>query len=192
MARSTTATPKKTTSTTRKTSTRSKAATAQATENTSVEEPKAKLRVKELDIHDYIHVKNGFHGTLIFKSSRTGEKFVWNGFGDEQDIELQDLKSAKSAQKKFFEKNWFLFDDPAVIEYLGVEQYYKNSLNANEFEDLFDLPVDEVIDRVSKIPAAQKRTLAYFARKQIADGRLDSIRLVTALEEMLGVQLTEK
>lgn len=193
MAENATATTKKTT--TRK-GTTSKVKTAPKAQAVVTETPKedtpVKLKVKELNIHDFVTVRNGFHGKLIFKSSRTGEKFTWDGFGDEQDIELQDLKAAKSAQKKFYEKNWFLFDDPAVITYLGVEQYYKNSLNVDDFAGLFELPVDEAIEKVQKIPASQKRTLAYFARQEIESGKLDSIRLVNELEKTLGVQLIER
>ena len=38
-----------------------------------------------LDPNTVVTVRNGFNGTLIYKSRKTGEKFVWDGFGAEQD-----------------------------------------------------------------------------------------------------------
>ena len=88
----------------------------------------------ELDPNSIITVKNGYQGTLIYKSKKTGEKFVWESFGDEQDLELSELKSARNSSKAFFINNWFLIEDPDVINYLGVEQYYDNALSFDEFE----------------------------------------------------------
>ena len=65
---------------------------------------------KEIDNEQLIVVKNGFHGRLVYKSSRTGEVYVWDSFGSEQEMELRELKSAKNTYKKFFinRPSWFL------------------------------------------------------------------------------------
>ena len=48
---------------------------------------KKPTRAKKIDPDQIVTVKNGFQGRLIYKSPRTGERFVWEGFGDEQDME---------------------------------------------------------------------------------------------------------
>ncbi len=140
----------------------------------------------------YVTVKNGFNGRLIYKSSRTNEKFVWEGFGAEQDIELQELKNAKSSHKTYFERNWFLFDDPEVIRYLGVERFYASALSFDEFDELFTKTPDEIKARIASIPEGQKQSLIYKAKQMIADGEIDSMKMVNALEESLGVELIER
>ena len=52
---------------------------------------------KEIDPEQYVIVRNGFHGKLIYKSSRSGEKFVWSDFGDEQEMQLRELRNAKNS-----------------------------------------------------------------------------------------------
>ena len=51
---------------------------------------------------DFVTVRNGFQGKLVYKSSKTGEKYTFDGFGDEHEMEIQELKKAKNDSKKFF------------------------------------------------------------------------------------------
>lgn len=187
---------------------RTKAAAAKAAEEKAVETPvvnepanedtapvktkeNVKVRVKELKPTDYVTVKNGFAGRLVYASKRTGERFIWPELGDEQDIELQELKNAKNSSKGFFINNWFLFDDPAVIAYLGLERYYQNTLNAEDFQGLFEKTPAEIEKIISKIPNGQKASLAFYARQKIANNEIDSLKVINLLEKYLNIQLIE-
>lgn len=139
----------------------------------------------------YVTVKNGFNGTLVYKSKKTGERFVWDSFGDEQDIELAELKAAKNSYKAFFINNWFLFDDPEVVEWLGMSQYYKHALNSESFDKLFEKTPDEIEAVVSELSHGQKKSLAFRAKQLISDGVIDSIKVINALERSLSVELIE-
>ena len=149
---------------------------------------------KEVDLNQLITVRNGFQGRLIYKSSRTNEKFVWDAFGDEQELELRELRSAKSSAKKFFINNWFAFDDEFnwVIDYLGVRNYYKNSLSIDDFDTLFTKSPAEIEKTVSKLSEGQKKSVAYKARLMIANGEIDSNKAIAALEKALSVELIER
>lgn len=154
-------------------------------ETTKKEEP------KKIDESQYVTVKNGFHGRLVFISPRTGEKFYWDDYGDEQDIELRELKGAKASGKAFFEQNWFILDE-WVIKYLGVESYYKHSVAPGDCDRLFRMPVNDMKAEIAAMNDAQRSSIAVRARELIGSGDLDSFRVITALEEALGVELIEK
>lgn len=140
---------------------------------------------------EYVTVRNGFDGKLVYKSSKTGEKYVFDRFGDEHDMEIQELKKARNDAKKFFANNWFLLDDPDVIEYLGVGEYYKNAFSYDDFDKLTEMSADEISERMAKVSEGQKVSIAHQARKMIAEGKIDSMKAITALEKGLGVQLIE-
>ena len=167
---------------------------------TVTEEPKATAstssktyKVKtELDPNMIVAVKNGFSGMLVYKSVRSGETFRWESFGDEQDMELQELKNARNASKDFFINNWFLIDDPEVLEYLGVQKYYENSLSSDGFEELFEKDPKEIEKIVKEMPSGQKSSLKYRAKQLIADGTIDSMKVINALEKGLSVELVER
>lgn len=156
-----------------------------------VEESKRVIVPKDIDPSQYVTVRNGFQGKLIYRSKKTGEMFVWDSFGDEQDMELGELKNARNSAKKFFENNWFMFDEPWIISYLGMEKFYKYSLNIDEFDDLFEKSVEEVEAIVAHLSTGQKRSVSYRARQLIADGTIDSKKMIKALEKSLGTSLVE-
>lgn len=151
-----------------------------------------KMIPKDIDPHQFVTVRNGSRGPLIYKSKRTGETYKWAEFGDPQDMELGELKNAKSSNKKFFENNWFMFDEPWVIEYLGLKQYYKFAIDIEAFDMLFQKPADEVEKSIQKLTMGQKRTVAYRARQLIEQEQIDSNKLIAVLERCLGVELVEK
>lgn len=156
------------------------------------EAPKKQLRAKDVDLGQYITVRNGFQGRLVYKSKRTGEKFVWDSFGAEQDMELGELKNAKNSSKKYFINNWFMFDEPWVVDFLGLGQYYKFAISIDDFDKLFEMTADEIGPVLEKMSDGQKRSVAYRARQLIAEGGIDSNRLIAALEKGLGTELVEK
>lgn len=168
---------------------------AEETPNTLTEcldESKVKYKVKPIfDSTTEVPVINGFSGRLVYKSRKTGEVIVWENFGSEQYIELSELRNAKSSNKKFFINNWFLFDDPEVIQWLGVDQYYKNSLKLDEFDGFFEKTPDEIVEALNKMSKGQKKTIAFMARQLITDEKIDSRKVITALETGLGMELVE-
>lgn len=151
-----------------------------------------KITAKDVDLNQYIVVRNGFQGKLVYKSSRTGEKFVWDGFGAEQEIELRELKNAKNTSKAFFLNNWFMFDDRWVIDFLGVRQYYANAVSIEDFDTIFAKTPAELKKTIAALSNGQKKSVAYRARQLIAAGEIDSLKTIAALENALGVELIEK
>ena len=160
-------------------------------------EPEAetkKLVPKDVDQNTIIPVINGFPGRLVYVSKRSGESFVWEQFGDEQDMELKELRNVKSAAKTFFINGWMTFSNEYawVINYLGLEQYYKHALKPDEFEDIFQKSPSEVKRIVAQLSAGQKQSVAYMAREKVISGEIDSRKVIQAFEDSLGVELIER
>jgi hypothetical protein len=104
-------------------------------------------------------------------------------------MELGELKNAKNSNKKYFANNWFMFDEPWVVAYLGVGQYYKAAVAIQDFDRLFTMKPEELRKVVSGLSAGQKKSVAYRARQMIADGEIDSNKVISTLEKCLGVEL---
>lgn len=148
--------------------------------------------VKDIDPEQYVIVRNGFQGRLVYKSSRTGEKFVWDQFGSEQEMQLRELRNAKNSAKKFFINNWFMFDEDWIVDYLGMRQYYKNAVSIEEFDDLFKRSPYELKKIISEMSSGQKKSVKYRAIELIASKEIDSLKTIDALEDALGIDLIEK
>ena len=186
--------PVKKTTTRKKTSTKKTAAKAAEISASEVVEPaKTKPIIpKDIDPSMMVTVRSGVHGILNYKSKRTGESYRWNEFGTEQEMELRELRSAKSSYKDFFRNNLFMFDEDWIPEYLGVRQYYKNALPIDSFDDIFTKKPSELKEIVSKLSDGQKKSVAYRARQLIKEGTIDSLSLINTLEEVLDTDLIEK
>ena len=178
---------------TTKKSNNSKGSTHQQIKPTPVDDVKP-IVLKEIDPNQYVTVLNGYQGRLTYKSSKTGEIFRWADFGDEQEMELRELRNAKNTYKKYFEKNWFMFGDDFawVIDYLGVGQFYKNAISVDEFDSIFEKNSDELKDIISKLSDGQKKAVAFRARTLITEGKIDSNKVIRTLEDTLGLELVER
>lgn len=155
-------------------------------------EDKKPMIPKEIDPNQIITVRNGFQGRLVYKSKRTGERFVWDAFGSEQDMELSELKNARNSNKRFFINNWFMFDEDWVVDYIGMRQYYKSAIPIRDFDKLFEKPAAEIEKVVAKLSDGQKKSIAYRAKQLIAEGGIDSNKTIAALEKCLGTDLIER
>lgn len=193
----------KTRTTTKKTETAPKAEEVKIEDVVDVEEeqpkkaraPKVDKKLYEdVDPNQTIMVINGFPGRLVYKSKRTGERFVWGSMGDEQEMELKELRNAKNSAKGFFTKNWFMFgkDDQWVIDYLALGRYYKNSIDIDEIDDVLKSNYKIIESRLAGVSKGQKTSLANRARQLIANNEIDSNKSIATLEEILGVGLVER
>jgi hypothetical protein len=149
---------------------------------------------ENVDPHMLIPVRSGFHGLLTYVNPRTKEETYWRSFGDIQDLELTDLRGVKSTCKKFYERNYFLFDDEYswVIKYLGVEKYYDHALSVKGFDELFTKTPSEIKEILARMPEGQKMSMVNGVKDKVASGEIDSFKIIKALEEGLHVNLTEQ
>ena len=143
--------------------------------------------------NDIIMVRNGFNGRLVYVSTKTGEKFVWDSLGDETEMEVKELRTAKNSQKKFFENNWFMFDDEYswIIPYIGVTKYYDNAWPLDSLQGILSKSPSEIKKMCSNINDGQKRTLIYLVKELYTNGEIDSLKTIDALETGLGISLSE-
>lgn len=145
----------------------------------------------ELKPEDYVTVRNGFNGKLVYRSRNTNEVFIWDGLGAEQEMELRELKHARNTARGYFINNWFMFDDPAIPEWLGVTMYYKNALELDDIDALFEMTPAEIEKTIKSLPAGQKETIANRAKELLRKGdKIDSLRVIHALERSLGTVLS--
>lgn len=156
------------------------------------EAEKKPLVPKDIDPSQYVTVRNGFQGRLVYKSKRTGERFVWDSFGAEQDMELSELRNARNSNKKYFINNWFMFDEPWIVDYLGMGKYYRFAISIQDFDKLFTKPASETEKTIANLSDGQKQSVAYRAKQLISEGGIDSNRLIATLEKCLGIELIER
>jgi len=140
--------------------------------------------------------RSAVRGGLTYISKRTnGYQIEWNDFGDPQYIEFQELMSMRNTDLRFFKDNWIVIEDTdeytaqEIMDALRVSQYYKTSIDIDNFDSLFNESADEIETKVSKMSSGLKDTVAMRAKQLYNDGKLYDLRCIKALEKSLGVEL---
>lgn len=149
----------------------------------------AKAAVKTFNPNEYTTVKSGFHGRLFYRDKTTGETYEWSEFGDEVDMTVGELKRARSAQPRFFTDNWWILNDPELVEFLRAERYYENAFDEQKMEELFAMTAAEIKAATENLSDGQRQSVIFEARSRIASGQLNDLRVVKALEESLQAEL---
>ena len=83
-------------------------------------------------------------------------------------------------------------DDMWVVDFLGVSQYYKKALPLEKFDEIFDMPADEAKEVIANMTDGQRSSFGYRARQKVVNGEVDSRKMISMLEEALGIELIEK
>lgn len=151
---------------------------------------------KKIPLDTNISCKSAVRGTLTYLSKRmAGYQVVWNDFGDEEFLDLQELISMRNTDLRFFKDNWIIIDDSEgytaqeIMDYIKVSQYYNKDVNIDNFDSLFNEKPDKIKETVSKMSSGLKETVAIRAKQLYNSGNLYDLRCIKALEESLGVEL---
>lgn len=172
--------------------------------NEEVKEVKAKevKRKEKLKLDDSIEleVKSNVFGQLIYINHKTGDETIWDNQGDIQVVTARDLKDMKAKQKAFYENNWISIvgspdideDEYSVADIydaLQVTRYYKDYNIPEDLDEVFSWSVNELEEKLLKMPTSIRETIAIRANEKIKDGTLDSISKIKTIEEVLGCEL---
>ncbi|MBO5970240.1 MAG: hypothetical protein J6S14_17305 [Clostridia bacterium] len=155
-------------------------------------EKKPKAR-KQYDLHDLTDVRNMTPGRLIYKSARNAGYMVeWDSYGDEQSIEISELKNMLASQRVFFERNWIWIDDPELLEFLGAARYYKNMLSPDAVDALFELDAEPMLTKIRGLTKDMQNTIRVIAREKVKSGEIESYSVVQALEKYFNTRFDEE
>lgn len=148
------------------------------------------IRRKEmLDKQMLVPIMNVTNGKLIYQSRKTGSEFQFERYGDIEYIELYELLTIRSSQRKFLDEPYIIVLDDEVADYLGLTNNYKKLTHATEIDGIFDLPLEHFIDVINSTPKGLAHLIVSKAKEKIELKQLDSVQKVQALEEVFNVSI---
>lgn len=139
---------------------------------------------------DEIWVVSQCPGVMVYVSRRTGYKIIWGEIGVGQYVSFEELTAMANGQPKFFQRNWVSMDFDVLVA-LRMDKYYVNSVQAEEYEQIFDMPISEMEAKLSNIPEGQRDTVEIWAHQLVDQGKIDSIKRIEAIERALGISLKD-
>lgn len=153
---------------------------------------KKHVKVKKLSDTSVVTVISNFPGFLFYRDPRTQDEFEFAEFGDEHELTLHQLKTMKAQHRRFYEDKWITFPEheaDEIIKYLKVEKYFKDGVEQNDLEDVFEKSVDEIADILETATPNEKSLILTKAREQFESGKLINLHIIKLLEEKLQVDI---
>lgn len=153
---------------------------------------KKPVKVKKLSDTSIVTVISNFPGFLYYRDPRTQDEFEFAEYGDEHEMTIQQLKTMKAQHRRFFEDKWVTFSEDEsddIIKHLKIEKYYKDGVEQNDLEDIFEKSVDEIADILDTATANEKSLILTKAREQYEAGELVNTHIIKLIEDKLQVDI---
>lgn len=169
-----------------------KKTTTPKTENKEEKESTVKKEVRKFDATDAIECKSIVSGCLGMIGIKSGVNYEWAGRGDVTEVEYQDLVAAIRSGKRHITEPFFIIqDEDFLAEFPQVQKIYTTMYSVGDLEDLLINPdADTMIATIETLPDGAKESIKNIAATLIANGRVDSVKKIKALDAFYGTNFT--
>lgn len=151
--------------------------------------------MEQFNKNQEVMVKSNCQGRLHFRSKKTGAYVDWAELGTVQIMTLDDLLDMRNSQRQFFIENWIVVaEDNAdeIYKYLRVDDLYKNVIDVQRYMKTVSKKSPATINKeLANAPKSIKRTIANCAFDTYKSGKLDSLKVIQAIEESTGYKIRD-
>lgn len=175
----------------KKQATKTKKVEENIVEKEIVKEEKTQVKKKEISRDMLVPCRNITSGRLIYVSKKTGIETIWSEYGDVEYLDVAELLTMRASQPKFLKEPWLFIEDEDVVEYLKLQDVYKNIIPVDEVDEFFKLSAKEAKKVLVKLPKGMKELLIEKARKGLQEGTINNLQLIRVLEKELDINLLE-
>lgn len=180
------ATTKKTNTTT-KTNTKSKAEKTVDKIAKNVTKPATR---KKRDMNEMVSVICITNTPLVYTSkNQVGYRVDWGGFLEENWMEYKELINMRNSQRAFFEEPWVICEWDVLVD-LKVDQYYKNIIDLENLDAIFEKSPEELERTLKIVPDGIKKLIVDRAFELRREKKLDSLNTIEVIEDTLNIDLS--
>ena len=159
----------------------------------SVEEPAPapkKVNKPKHDPNEFITCRSVCFGELRLIGPKTHMPYSWANEGDIREVEYQDLVSWKALGSPYLYKPLIIIEDEDIVEEWKTDlgKLYEG-LQELDLKAMFKLPERQFIAQLKKLPEGMKPTVQNMAYAMIQNRTIDSLRIIDAIDEILGTEL---
>lgn len=157
------------------------------TVSSNIEAVSASNKKNKHDNEDMILCRSVTSGGLYFSGEKTKMLYSFADYGDEQEVEYQDLiYLIRSRDKTIFEPRIYVLDDDIVEEHTELKRLYANMVSASDVREIINLPTSQMRKTIEQLPSGMIEALKGQIATMIDNRTLDSVTKIKALDEVLG------
>lgn len=163
---------------------------AKKIEEVGTTETVVEKKKKKFASDDGIMCHSIFQGKLFVEGKKSGNFYEFESYGASYEIEYQDMVYLARTKSPFLFAPYIIIDDDDFIEeFVQLKKFYDESYTTNDLYNILNMPVKSMISAINALPESAKNTLKNIASTMIADGSIDSIKRVKALDEVFETDL---
>lgn len=148
------------------------------------------VKKKKFEQTDGIMCRSVVSGPLYVEGPKTNMIYTFSDYDDETEIEYRDLVAlVRSKDKAVYEPRFIIADDDFINEYPSIDKFYSEQFTTKDIKAILDMSDSEMRNAISKLPKGAFESLKTIAASQVSKGRLDSIKKIKTLNEVLGIDL---
>lgn len=155
----------------------------------SEEEVITKSEPVKFDPTDPITCRSVTYGELLGSGKKTNFLYSWSGYGDEVEVEYQDLLSWKSIKSQYLYGPLFVIENEDLLNQWPDIKAIHDKVKELDCEKFFELPVEKFRNVLLNVTNSYKLTIRNMANSKIINGELDSIAKIKVIDEILGTDL---
>lgn len=149
----------------------------------------AKKEPRQFNQNDLILCRSVTAGWLGC-SGKSGQYYVFENFGDECEIEYQDLFALKSRHSNYIYAPHFVIEDEELLEnprWADVAKFYDEKVYTMEdVEEVLNLPINNFEAALKKLPKGLAKSLQVRVAQKIEDGTFDSLKKIKIIDDVYG------
>lgn len=131
-------------------------------------------------------------GELILIGNKSKLQYIWSDYGDVTYVEYQDLLALHSLRSSFLTKPLFIIEDEELVaEWNALLGKLYDTIRDQDLDKLFGLKPDRFKVALAKLPKGMKESIKTKAVNMIKAEELNDIRIVRAIDEVLGTEIKE-
>ncbi|MCQ2148371.1 MAG: hypothetical protein MJZ16_12800 [Bacteroidales bacterium] len=145
---------------------------------------------KKWESEELISCHSIVHGELVYQSKKSGILYDWQDYGDENEVEYQDLLPLYITKSPLLFKPYFVIDNPELLnEWTKLKDVYAKIYQYEDIDYVLDLDPESFRAALLTMPDGLKDSLKTAVATRIDSGEFDSLQKIKIMDQVLGTDL---
>lgn len=142
---------------------------------------------RQFNQHDLILCRSVTAGWLGC-SGKSGQYYIFENFGDECEIEYQDLFALKQRRSPYLYAPLFVIEDEELLEnprWTDINKfYYEKVYTMDDINQVLNTPIAKFESTLKALPKGLAKSLQVEVAKRIENGTFDSLNKIKIIDEV--------
>lgn len=148
----------------------------------------------ELTADTDVVVISMYHGSLVLSTepNGTGVQYIFEEFGEEQDIPFGDLRDICKNMRRFAQEGYFYIANENVVKKLRLTSSYGRMLPYKDMAELETKPAEVVIEMYKLASELQKGEILNLFLEKYRSGKPVDTNILRGIGDLIGRDLLER